>query len=58
MRWVESQGRCTKLAVLTASLYAARESAIEYLSRRATSLEADGIIGVHVVERPNVWGRM
>jgi uncharacterized protein YbjQ (UPF0145 family) len=54
-RWTASQGRCAEMVNLTSSLYAARESAVQRLSRQAARLGADGVIDVKVLERADVW---
>jgi uncharacterized protein YbjQ (UPF0145 family) len=55
-RWAASQGRASELISLTSSLYAARELAVQRLHRQAARLGADGVIGVMVLERSDVWG--
>jgi len=49
-------GRATELPNFTQALYEARERAMTRMEEEATALEAEGIVGVQLVERSHMWG--
>jgi uncharacterized protein YbjQ (UPF0145 family) len=55
-QWLSGLGRNVELAGYTAGLYAARELAMERMTREAAAVGARGIVGVRVEERPRAWG--
>ena len=49
-------GRATELPNFTQALYDARERAMTRMEEEATRLQADGIVGVQLVEKSHMWG--
>jgi uncharacterized protein YbjQ (UPF0145 family) len=51
-----SAGRATELPTFTQALYDARERAMTRMEDEAQRLQAEGIVGVQLVERSHMWG--
>lgn len=49
-------GRNTEMENFTQALYEARELAMERMQEEAERLGAEGIVGVHLVEKSHFWG--
>jgi uncharacterized protein YbjQ (UPF0145 family) len=53
---MSTAGQNTELVTFTQGLYQARELAMERMQAEAISLEAEGIVGVQLVEKSHFWG--
>src|SRR5438270_908021 len=49
-------GQNMELAVLSQAIYDARELAMDRMQYEAMQLQADGIVGMQIVEKPYYWG--
>ncbi len=49
-------GQNTEMANFTQALYEARELAMERMQAEAESLDAEGIVGVQLIEKSHFWG--
>jgi uncharacterized protein YbjQ (UPF0145 family) len=54
--WFGTTFRSVELPGYTNALYEARELAMTRLQKEAELVDADGVVGVQVTERPHVWG--
>ena len=54
-RWLSRLGRNTEMPNFTQALYDARELAMERMQSEAQSLQAEGIVGVQLVEGSHGW---
>ena len=54
-RWASRIGRNVEMPYFTQALYDARELAMERMQREAQALEAEGIVGVQLVEGSHGW---
>ena len=55
-QWLGNVGTNTELQNFTQALYEARELAMERMQTEATTLEAEGIVGVQIQEKSHIWG--
>jgi uncharacterized protein YbjQ (UPF0145 family) len=55
-RWIAQITKNQEMPDYTQALYNARELAMERMQHEATTLEAEGIVGVQLEERSHAWG--
>ena len=56
MSTMSTTGRATELPNFTQALYDARERAMTRMEEEPTRLQAQGIVGVQLVEKSHMWG--
>jgi uncharacterized protein YbjQ (UPF0145 family) len=54
--WLGSQGQNVEMPNFTQATYEARELAMDRMQYEAMQLQAEGVVGVQVQERPYYWG--
>ena len=54
--WMRSQGQNMEMPNFTQATYEARELAMDRMQYEAMQLQAEGVVGVQVQERPYYWG--
>jgi uncharacterized protein YbjQ (UPF0145 family) len=54
--WLGSQGQNMEMPNFTQATYEARELAMDRMQYEAMQLQAEGVVGVQVQERPYYWG--
>ena len=54
--WFNSVGANTEMPNFTQAIYEARELAMDRMQYEAMQLQADGVVGANIQERPYFWG--
>ncbi|GAC1656868.1 MAG: heavy metal-binding domain-containing protein [Candidatus Dormibacteraceae bacterium] len=54
--WFNTVGQNQEMPNFTQAVYEARELAMDRMQYEAMQLEADGVVGTQIVERPYYWG--
>ncbi len=55
-QWISQRTQNVELENFTTAFYDARELAMTRLEHEARSLQADGVVGMHIHEQSHVWG--
>ena len=54
--WLNSQGQNVEMPNFTQAIYEARELAMDRMQYEAIQLQAAGVVGAQIIERPYYWG--